>query len=31
MDYVDGEMGFVEIWIPKAPYSKLGLIITMVS
>jgi hypothetical protein len=31
MDGVNGETKFVEIWIPKGPYSRLGLANTMAS
>jgi len=27
MNGADGEMGFMEIWIPKSSYLKLGLVI----
>jgi len=31
VDGVDSEVGFVEIWTPKRPYSRLGLVTTMAS
>jgi len=31
MDGVDNEVGFVEIWTPKGPSSRLGLATTMAS
>jgi hypothetical protein len=31
MDGIDGEMRSAKIWIPKGPYSKLGLAMTIVN